>query len=66
MIILTRKKICEKVYQNISSYLKNHEISSQNLGFRLILGGFGVQIASKSAPKPPKINPKPRFWDEIS
>ena len=61
MIILTRKKICEKVYQNISIYLKNYEILSQNLGFRLILGGFGADFEAIWTPKLPKINLKPRF-----
>ena len=54
MIILTRKKICEKLYQNISIYLKNREISSQILGFRLILGGFGADFEAIWTPKQAK------------
>ena len=55
MIILTRKKNLGKVYQNISIYLKKCEISSQILGFRLILGGFGADFEAIWTPEPPKI-----------
>ena len=49
--------------------MKNHDFASQNLGFKLVSGGLGVQISSKVAPKPSEtkvLRGKIMFFQDIS